>query len=140
MRFQHLTIQQSESFFYQQLLLRLPAQSETDLKNSYSTYKASFEAKYPAEYSLTLNHVQNSMQSNIQKYTQNYQNLINNLISSLHTNLQHIIGIQLLNLLRQPNPSINLSSMIFSEDQYKVFNILINNWGQCEYLKHPYFF
>jgi len=47
---------------------------------------------------------------------------------------------QLLNLLRQPNPSINLSSMIFSEDQYKVFNILINNWGQREYLKHPYFF
>ena len=68
MRFQHLTIQQSESFFYQQLLLRLPAQSEADLKNSYSTYKASFEAKYPDEYLLTLNHVQNSMQSNIQKY------------------------------------------------------------------------
>ena len=111
------------------MLLRLPAQSEADLKNSYSTYKASFEAKYPAEYSLTLNHVQNSMQSNIQKYTQNYQNLINNLISSLHTNLQHIIGTQLLNLLCQPNPSINFSSMIFSEDQYKVFNILINNWG-----------
>ena len=90
MRFQHLTIQQSESFFYQQLLLRLPAQSEADLKNSYSTYKASFEAKYPDEYLLTLNHVQNSMQSNIQKYTQNYQNLINNLISSLQIGRAHV--------------------------------------------------
>ena len=139
-RFQHLTIQQSESFFYQQLLLRLPAQSEADLKDSYSTYKASFEAKYPDEYLLTLNHVQNSMQSNIQKYTQNYQNLINNLISSLHTDLQHIIGNQLFNLLHQPNPSIGLSSMIFSEDQYKIFNILVNSWGQKEHSKHPYFF
>ncbi|GET55929.1 AAA family ATPase [Rhizophagus irregularis DAOM 181602=DAOM 197198] len=30
--------------------------------------------------------------------------------------------------------------MIFSEDQYKVFNILINNWEQREHSKHPYFF
>src|SRR2546430_15086286 len=72
-RFQHLTIQQSESFFYQQLLLKLPARSEADLKNSYLTYKDHFEAKYPAEYSLTLNHVQDLMQSNIQKYTRSYQ-------------------------------------------------------------------
>src|ERR1043165_4352555 len=41
-RFQHLTIQQSESFFYQQLLLRLPARSDTDLKSLYQTYKAHF--------------------------------------------------------------------------------------------------
>ena len=139
-RFQHLTIEQSESFFYQQLLLRLPVRSEADLKNSYSTYKEQFEAKYPAEYSLTLNNVQNSMQSNIQKYTRNYQNLIDRLITSLHTNLQHIIRIQLFNLLQQPNPSISLSSMIFSKDQYKVFDTLINNWGQNEYSRHPYFF
>ena len=62
--------------FYQQLLLRLPAQSEADLKNSYPTYKDYFETKYLAEYSLALNHVQHSMQSNIQKYTKNYQNFI----------------------------------------------------------------
>ncbi|GBB91982.1 hypothetical protein RclHR1_19480001, partial [Rhizophagus clarus] len=139
-RFQHLTIEQSESFFYQQLLLRLPVNNEADLKNSYPTYKAHFEAKYPAEFSLTLNHVQNSMQSNIQKYTKNYQNLIDKLITSLHTNLQHIIRIQLFNLLQQPNPSTNLSSILFSEDQYKIFNILINNWGQRNNSKHPYFF
>ena len=118
----------------------MPTRSEANLKNSYLTYKASFEAKYPDEYLLTLNHVQNSMQSSIQKYTQNYQNLINNLISSLHTDLQHIIGNQLFNLLHQPNPSIGLSSMIFSEDQYKIFNILVNSWGQKEHSKHPYFF
>src|SRR3989440_414620 len=139
-RFQHLTIQQSESFFYQQLLLRLSARSEADLKNSYSTYKAHFEAKYPAKYSLTLNHIQNSMQSNIQKYTRNYQNLIGNLVTSLHTNLQEIVGKQLLNLLKQPNPSTNLSSMLLSEDQYKIFDILTNNWGKKEHFKHPYFF
>ena len=65
--FQHLTIEQSKSFFYQQLLLKLPVWSEAYLKNSYPTYKAYFEAKYPAEYSLILNYVQISMQSNIQK-------------------------------------------------------------------------
>jgi ATP-dependent exoDNAse (exonuclease V) alpha subunit len=80
------------------------------------------------------------MQSNIQKYTNNYQNLLDKLITSLHTNLQHIIRNQLSNLLQQPNPSTSLSTMIFSEDQYKVFNILVNNWGQREYSKHPYFF
>src|SRR5207247_3620559 len=98
-RFQHLTVQQSESFFYQQLLLILPARSDTDLKNSYPTYKARFEAEYPAEYSLTLNYVHNSFQSNIKKYTRSYQILINNLITSLHTDLQNIIGNQLLSLL-----------------------------------------
>src|SRR2546421_12926923 len=138
-RFQHLTIQQSESFFYQQLLLRLPAQNESDLKNSHSTYKAHFADIYPAEYSLTLNHIQNSMQTNIQRYTENYQNLINKLVNSLHTDLQNIVGNQLLKLLRQPNPSTNnLSAMIFSEDQYKIFNILTNSWGLREHLKHPY--
>ena len=67
------------------------------------------------------------MQSNIQKYTRNYQNLISNLVTSLHTNLQEIVGKQLLNLLKQPNPSTNLSSMLLSEDQYKIFDILTNN-------------
>ncbi|GBC40545.2 PIF1-like helicase domain-containing protein [Rhizophagus irregularis DAOM 181602=DAOM 197198] len=139
-RFQHLTIQQSESFYYQQLLLRLPVRSETDLKSLYQTYKAHFEAKYPTEYSLTLNFVQNSMQSNIQRYTNNYQNLVNNLISSLHVNLQEIIGNQLNNLLRQPIRSLNLSSMLLSEDQYKIMNILTNSWGERLHSKHPYFF
>ena len=139
-RFQHLTIQQSESFFYQQLLLRLPARSEADLKNIYPTYKAHFEAKYPAEYSLTLDNIQNSMQSNIQKYTRNYQNLIDNLITSLHIDLQDIIKNQLSNLLHQPNLSTEFSSMLLSEDQYKIFNIITNSWGQQEFSKVPYFF
>src|SRR6266542_3318209 len=102
-RFQHLTIQHSESFFYQQLLLRLPARSEADLKRSYLTYKAHYKAEFPTEYSLALNYVQNSVQSNIQKYTRNYQNLIDNLVTFLHTDLQILIRNQLHNLLHQPN-------------------------------------
>jgi hypothetical protein len=139
-RFQHLTIQQSESFFYQQLLLRLPARSEADLKNSYPTYKDYFEAKYPAEYSLALDHVQHSMQSNIQKCTKSYQNLVNNLVTSLHTDLQNIIGNQLISLSHQPILSTKFSSMKFSPDQYKIYNIITNSWGQKEFSKHPYFF
>ncbi|EXX54012.1 AAA family ATPase [Rhizophagus irregularis DAOM 181602=DAOM 197198] len=80
------------------------------------------------------------MQSNIHKYTQGYHNLINNLITTLHTDLQSIIGNQLISLLQQPNLSTKFSSMIFSEDQYKIFNILTNSWGQQELSKHPYFF
>ncbi|GES97445.1 Pif1-like helicase domain-containing protein [Rhizophagus clarus] len=139
-RFQHLTVEHSESFFYQQLLLRIPAQSEADLKKHYLTYKARFEAEFPEEYSLTLNYVQSSTQSHIQKYTRNYQNLIDNLIISLHTDLQKLIRNQLLSLSHQPNISTNLSSMIFSDDQYKIFNILMNTWGKQEYSKYPYFF
>ena len=139
-RFQHLTIQQAESFFYQQLLLRLPARSEANLKNLYPTYKAAFEAKYPAEYSLTLNNIQNSIQSNTHRYTENYQNLINNLTNSLHTDLQHIIKNQLISLSSQPNSSSNLLPLLLSNDQYKILNTLTNNWGQKEYSKHPYFF
>ena len=139
-RFQHLTIQQAESFFYQQLLLKLPARSEADLKNLYPTYKAAFEAKYPAEYSLTLNNIQSSIQTNTHKYTENFQNLINNLISSLHTDLQYIVKNQLFSLLSQPNPSSKLSPLLLSKDQYKILNALINNWGKREYSKHPYFF
>ena len=139
-RFQHLTVQHSESFFYQQLLLRLSARSEADLKGSYSTYKARFEAEFPEEYLLTLNYIQNSTQSKIHKYTRNYQILIDNLITSLHVDLQQLIGNQLLNLMHQPNISTNLSSIIFSSDQYKIYNILTNSWGKQEFSKHPYFF
>ena len=59
------------------------------------------------------------MRSNIQKYAKSYQNLINNLISSLHTDLQNIIGNQLISLLHQPNLSTKFSPMLFSEYQYK---------------------
>jgi hypothetical protein len=139
-RFQHLTIEQAESFFYQQLLLRLPAQSEADLKNLYPTYKAAFEAKYPAEYSLTLNNIQNSIQTNTHRYTENFQNLINNLTNSLHTDLQLIVRNQLISLSSQPNPSSKLSPLLLSSDQYKILNTLTNNWGKKEHSKHPYFF
>ena len=30
--------------------------------------------------------------------------------------------------------------MTFSDDQYKIFNILINNWKEKKYSKHPYYF
>ena len=30
--------------------------------------------------------------------------------------------------------------MFLSEDQYKIYNILTNSWGQREHSKHPYFF
>ncbi len=122
------------------MLLRLPARSEADLKRSYLTYKAHYKAEFPTEYSLALNYVQNSVQSNIQKYTRNYQNLIDNLVTSLHTDLQILIRNQLHNLLHQPNISTNLSSMILSDDQYKIFNILTNTWGKKDHSKHPYFF
>lgn len=53
----HLTVEHSESYFFQQLLLRIPVQSETDLKKHYLTYKAQFEAEFPEEFSLTLNYI-----------------------------------------------------------------------------------
>ena len=85
-------------------------------------------------------HIQHSMQSNIQKYTNSYQNLVNNLVTSLHTDLQNIIGNQLISLLRQPILSTKFLSMKFSPDQYKIYNIITNSWGQKEFSKHPYFF
>ena len=80
------------------------------------------------------------MQSNIQKYTNSYQNLVNNLVTSLHTDLQNIIGNQLISLSHQPILSTKFSSMKFSPDQYKVYNIITNSWEQKEFSKHPYFF
>src|SRR5215469_16499968 len=56
------------------------------------------------------------------------------------TNIQNIIGNQLINLIHQPNISTRFSSMVLSEDQYKIFNIITNSWGQREFSKHPYFF
>ena len=55
--FQYLIIQHSELFFYQQLLLKLPAQSENDLKKSYLSYRTCFEIEFSTEYSLTLNYI-----------------------------------------------------------------------------------
>ena len=46
-RFRYLTIQDGESFFYQQLLLTLPCRNENDLFGGFSTYRAHFLHLHP---------------------------------------------------------------------------------------------
>ncbi|RHZ83457.1 hypothetical protein Glove_92g62 [Diversispora epigaea] len=49
-RFRYLTIENAEDFFYQQILLCVPAWSEQQLKGGYSNYKLRFQVEFLNEY------------------------------------------------------------------------------------------
>jgi hypothetical protein len=128
-RFQHLTIKNAELFFYQQLLLKKPSRTETDLKNNHLTYRAAFQSFYPNEYN---NAIQDIFQSTTLKkslYLENYKNLIDNLLISVHQDIKIIIKQQLINLIPQTISISNNAILNTPKDQYIAYNILTACWG-----------
>jgi len=140
-RFQHLTIKNAELFFYQQLLLKKPSRTETDLKNNHLTYRAAFQSFYPNEYN---NAIQDIFQSTTLKkslYLENYKNLIDNLLISTHQDIKIIIKQQLINLIPQTISISNNTILNTPKDQYIAYNILTACWGPIyEQKKHSCFF
>ncbi|RHZ53160.1 hypothetical protein Glove_450g4 [Diversispora epigaea] len=57
-RFQYLTIENTEDFFYQQLLLQTPVLNEQQLKGNYLNYQSRFQAEFPDEFQLLITNIQ----------------------------------------------------------------------------------
>ncbi|RHZ66852.1 hypothetical protein Glove_304g8 [Diversispora epigaea] len=53
-RIRYLTTEYGELYFYQQLLLSIPARSEDNLKEDYNTYRDHFLSKFPERFSETI--------------------------------------------------------------------------------------
>lgn len=66
-RFQHLTIENAEDFFYQQILLHIPAWSEQQLKGNYPDYRSRFQAEFSNKFQILIKEIQKCIHYNILK-------------------------------------------------------------------------
>jgi len=75
-RFQYLTAQNGESFFYQQLLqllFKLLSRNENQIKLNYPNYRACFYSEFPHEFTNTVNHLQQASHTRLIRFTESYQ-------------------------------------------------------------------
>jgi DNA replication protein DnaC len=139
-RFQYLTAQNGESFFYQQLLLKIPARNEEDIKSNYPNYRARFYAEFPHEFNNAVNHLHQASHTRLIRFAESYQQHINNLLFALRQDLQTVVGNQLKHLIKPISPFALHAPLYQPSDQYQVYTILERHWGNIEEKKHPYFF
>ncbi len=139
-RFQYLTAQNGESFFYQQLLLKLPVRNEEQIKLNFPNYRARFCAEFPDEYNNAISHLHQTSDTRIVRFTESYLQHLDNLLYALRQDLQTIIGNQLRHLMKSISPLALHAPLYQPPDQYQVYTILERHWGKIEEKKHPYFF
>ncbi|CAJ0864451.1 1012_t:CDS:2 [Entrophospora sp. SA101] len=83
-----------ELYFYQKLLLRVPARSEEDLIGTYETYRDHYLARFPEEFGNSIKSDQQNQHHQTINMLDQYINLIENLLYSLQSLLtQDIKGI-----------------------------------------------
>nr|CAG8647514.1 8694_t:CDS:2 [Entrophospora candida] len=83
-----------ELYFYQKLLLRVPARSEGDLIGTYETYHDHYLARFPEEFGNSIKSDQQNQHHQTINMLDQYTNLIENLLYSLQSLLtQDIKGI-----------------------------------------------
>ncbi|EXX55721.1 Pif1p [Rhizophagus irregularis DAOM 197198w] len=106
-RFQYLTAQNGESFFYQQLLLKLPVRNEDQIKLNFPNYRARFCAEFPNEYNNAISHLHQTSYTRIVQFTESYLQHLDNLLFALREDLQTIgtgktfMIFQIIELLKQ---------------------------------------
>jgi len=139
-RFQYLTAQNGESFFYQQLLLKLPVRNENQIKLHFPNYRARFYAEFPHEFNNAISHLHQTSHTRIVRFTESYLQHLNNLVFTLRQDIQTIIENQLKHLMKPISPFTLYAPLYQPSDQYQVYTILERHWGSIEEKKHPYFF
>jgi hypothetical protein len=139
-RFQYLTAQNGESFFHQQLLLKLPVRNENQIKLNFPNYRARFQAEFPDEYNNAINHLHQLSHVRIVRFTESYLQHLDNLLYALRQDLQTIINNQLRHLMKSISPFALYAPLYQPSDQYQVYTILERHWGKMDEKKHPYFF
>ncbi|CAG8792713.1 7661_t:CDS:1, partial [Racocetra fulgida] len=56
-RFHHLTADDGEPYFYQQLLLQLPWRNEQELLDQYPDYRSHYQSKFPEQYAISIQYL-----------------------------------------------------------------------------------
>jgi hypothetical protein len=106
-RYRFLKIEDGELYFYQQLLLSVPARSESDYKiRPNGTYRDKFLSLFPNFLTDMRNRLNNNHQSRVTRLNYQFAEMLNRLLSSLSqqipSNLSRIIEMQMENLKLLP--------------------------------------
>jgi DNA replication protein DnaC len=143
-RLRPLSIRDGEHYFYQLLLCKIPARNESDLYNSYPTYRAHFLARYPEETQRLQENSSNFIHSLQERNSLHFHHALDELMSHLNNYIpqraEQLIKTQL-ELLRS-NPVIHPSAAMLNlpDDQYYALNVITHCLGPKSQSKHPYFF
>src|SRR5581483_8966954 len=144
-RFQFLKIEDGEPYFYQQLLIKVPARNESDYKIiPNGTYREKFLSLFPHFLDELQNQITNNQQSRIMQFNNQFSEMLTRLLSSLHqqlpSNLSHIIQIQMEDLKLLPHIFPETAILELPQDQYRVLSTIRMYLGKNDGVKWPYFF
>ncbi|CAJ0835269.1 1697_t:CDS:2 [Entrophospora sp. SA101] len=133
-----------ELYFYQKLLLRVPARSEEDLIGTYETYRDHYLARFPEEFGNSIKSDQQNQHHQTINMLDQYINLIENLLYSLQSlltqDIKGIIRSQLENIKILPPIVPNNSMLSLPSCQYNCVQTIFNYMGPRDTYHYPYFF
>jgi len=139
-RYQFLKIEDGEPYFYQQLLLRIPARNESDYKITLNgTYREKFLSLFPDFLDELQNQITNTQQSRIIQLNNQFSEMLTRLLSSLSqqlpSNLSHIIQIQMEDLKLLPHIFPETAILELPQDQYRVLSTIRMYLGKNDSVK-----
>ena len=144
-RYRFLKIEDGELYFYQQLLLNVPARNELDYKiTPNGTYREKFLSLYPDFLSDLQNRVTSNHQTRITHFNNQFTDMLDRLLRSLNnllpTNLSDIIRIQMNNLKILPHLFPETVMLELPHDQYHALSVINIYMGKNDGVKWPWYF
>ncbi|CAB4412311.1 unnamed protein product [Rhizophagus irregularis] len=144
-RYRFLKIEDGELYFYQQLLLKIPARDESDYKiRPDGTYREKFLSLFPEFLTNLQNQITNTQQSRITRLNNQFSEMLSRLLSSLSQqltqNISSIIQMQMESLKLLPHVFPETAMLELPQDQYRALNTIRMYMGENDGIKWPYFF
>ncbi|GET00458.1 AAA family ATPase [Rhizophagus clarus] len=134
-----------ELYFYQQLLLTIPARNESDFKSTPdATYREKFLQYFPDFLANLHNQTMDTHQSRLSRLNNCFVEMLSRLLESLSihlsTDLKHIIQTQMDDLKLLPRIYPETAMLELPQDQYHVLSTINMYLGKNDGVKWPYFF
>jgi len=144
-RHRFLKIEDGELYFYQQLLLNVPARHESDYKiGPNGTYREKFLSLYPNFLADLQNQVANTHQSRLTHLNDQFIVMLDRLLHSISnhipTTLSDIIKIQMNNLKLLPHIFPQTVMLDLPTDQYQALSTINMYMGEDDGVNYPYYF
>ncbi|GES90087.1 Pif1-like helicase domain-containing protein [Rhizophagus clarus] len=144
-RHRFLKIEDGELYFYQQLLLTIPARNESDFKSTPdATYREKFLQYFPDFLANLHNQTMDTHQSRLSRLNNCFVEMLSRLLESLSihlsTDLKHIIQTQMDDLKLLPRIYPKTAMLELPQDQYHILSTINMYLGKNDGVKWPYFF
>ncbi|EXX50623.1 PIF1-like helicase domain-containing protein [Rhizophagus irregularis DAOM 181602=DAOM 197198] len=144
-RHRFLKIEDGELYFYQQLLLNVPARSESELKSSPdTTYRKTFLQLFPNFLTNLQNQTMNTHHSRLSRLDNCFAEMLSRLLESLSihltTDLTQIVHAQLTDLKLLPHIYPKTAMLELPQDQYRVLSAISMYLGRNDGVRWPFFF